>query len=247
MAGNIDDDEPTNAVGLFNTARSYWRSAEYLNAASLQVTHPQAPVTFLFCHAIELYLKAYLRGAGKSVPELKQVGHRVANLAKVAVNTGLKIEVEQAEVLNHIDDAAVAIEARYIVTGFKNLPTNEALSGAAAYLDNAICAALGEGGFPVRSEHFERPQPQQDNALSTDTARVLIHLFRTGQMEARDVGVMASILQLEEGMLEYHLVILDEAKLAENTGFNYLDGGVFWAITPQGRRYVVEHNLLSAT
>jgi hypothetical protein len=66
-------------------------------------------------------------------------------------------------------------------------------------------------------------------------------------MEARDVGVMASILQLEEGMLEYHLVILDEAKLAENTGFNYLDGGVFWAITPQGRRYVVEHNLLSAT
>jgi hypothetical protein len=128
MAGNIDDDERTNAVGLFNTARSYWRSAEYLNAASLQVTHPQAPVTFLFCHAIELYLKAYLRGAGKSVSELKQVGHRVANLAKVAVNTGLKIEVEQAEVLNHIDDAAAAIEARYIVTGFKNLPTNEALS-----------------------------------------------------------------------------------------------------------------------
>ena len=62
MASTIDDDERTNAVGLFNTARSYWRSAEYLNVANLSVTHPQAPVTFLFCHAIELYLKAYLRG-----------------------------------------------------------------------------------------------------------------------------------------------------------------------------------------
>jgi hypothetical protein len=57
MAHEIDDDERTNAVGLFNTARSYWRSAVYLAAAELPVTHPRAPVTFLFCHAIELYLK----------------------------------------------------------------------------------------------------------------------------------------------------------------------------------------------
>lgn len=78
MASDIDDDERTNAVGLFNTARSYWRSAEHLNVANLKVTHQRAPVTFLFCHAIELYLKAYLRGAGKSVAELKQIGHRVA-------------------------------------------------------------------------------------------------------------------------------------------------------------------------
>ena len=54
MASKIDDDERTNALGLFNTARSYWRSAEHLSAAGLEVTHPRAPVTFLFCHAIEL-------------------------------------------------------------------------------------------------------------------------------------------------------------------------------------------------
>lgn len=46
----IDDNERTNAVGLFNTARSYWRSTEHLNAAAAQidVTHPLAPVTFLW-------------------------------------------------------------------------------------------------------------------------------------------------------------------------------------------------------
>lgn len=55
MAEDIDDDERTNPVGLFNTARSYWRSAEHLSAAGLKITHPEAPVTFLFCHAIELF------------------------------------------------------------------------------------------------------------------------------------------------------------------------------------------------
>ena len=32
MASKIDDDERTNALGLFNTARSYWRSAEHFTA-----------------------------------------------------------------------------------------------------------------------------------------------------------------------------------------------------------------------
>jgi len=247
MAESIDDDERTNAVGLFNTARSYWQSAVHLNAGDLKVTHPQAPVTFLFCHAIELYLKAYLRGAGKSVAELKQIGHRVANLAKVAADTGLKIEPEQSEVLNHVDDAGVAIEARYIVTGFKTSPTNDALSGAAASLDQSVCAALVKAGLPVRNEYFEQPKPQRSSGLDADTSRVLVHLFRTSEMDDRDVATMATILRLERGMLEYHLVILDEGKLAENTGFNYVTGHVYWAITPEGRRHVVDHRLLDAT
>jgi hypothetical protein len=160
MAGEIDDDERTNAVGLFNTARSYWRAAEYLNVAGLKVTHPEAPVTFLFCHAIELYLKAYLRGAGSSVAQLKKLSHRVADLAKSATESGISLGLEQSEILSHVDDADVAIEARYIVTGFKNRPTNEALSGVAAHLDQAVYTALAKLGFAVRNEKFQRPNPQ---------------------------------------------------------------------------------------
>jgi hypothetical protein len=55
-----DEIERTSPLGLFNYARSYWRSAEYLHAAKLKLTHPSAPATFLFYHAIELYLKAFL-------------------------------------------------------------------------------------------------------------------------------------------------------------------------------------------
>jgi hypothetical protein len=42
MANDINYDERTNPVGLLNTARSYWRSAEHLNATRLKVTHRNA-------------------------------------------------------------------------------------------------------------------------------------------------------------------------------------------------------------
>lgn len=165
MAKDIDDRDRTNAVGLFNTARSWWRSAEHLNAAALKVTHPQAPVIFLFCHAIELYLKAYLRGVETSLAQLKKVGHRVADLAKAASESGLDLRPEDFEVLAHIDETDMAIESRYIVTGFKTLATSEALSPVAETLDRAVCAALSKSGFAVRKEIFQRFIPQRQDEV----------------------------------------------------------------------------------
>jgi hypothetical protein len=192
MTSDIDDEGRTNAVGLFNTARSYWRSAEHLNAANLKVTHPQAPVTFLFCHAIELYLKAYLRGAGSNLAQLKKIGHRVANLARSATESGLAIGPEQSEILSHIDDADIAIEARYIVTGFKNLLTNEALSDATAHLDQTICAALAKTGFAVRPEKFQRPAARTEDA---EKAEEYIPF-----MTAKDKEIIAYLLHHNQRM-----------------------------------------------
>jgi hypothetical protein len=242
MAGT--DDERISAVGLFNTARSYWRSAEYLSAARLEVTHPHAPATFLFCHAIELYLKAYLRGAGSDVSQLKQLGHRVASLAESAIKSGLGIGPDHSEILNHIDDADVAIEARYIITGFKNRPTNEALSIVAVMLDQAICSALAKKGFPVRADAFTPPTPQRQDDFSDDTINILTYLFKTTDHKLRDVGAMAIIIDLERNILQYHLGRLQEANLAECTDFNYVTGRVYWDLTAEGRRYVVEHKLV---
>jgi hypothetical protein len=245
MAKEIDDDERTNALGLFNTARSYWRSAEFLAAAQLKLTHPQSPVSFLFCHAIELYLKAYLRGVGnKSVDQLKQLGHHVANLANAAVSSGLVIGHEQSEILAHIVDTDMALEARYIVTGFKNLPTNEALSNVAEALDKVIYSALAKSGIPVRAEQFTRPEPQQQNDLSEDTIRVLIHMFRVTDHERRSLVGMAMELNLERNILQYHLDRLQHTGLADVTSFNYRTGNVYWDLTAEGRRFVVERKLV---
>ena len=82
------------------------------------------------------------------------------------------------------------------------------------------------------------------NGLSSDTARVLVHLFRARDMYARDVGAMAEKLRFERVVLQHHLDGLQETGLAETTGVNCLHGHVYWAPTPEGRRYVVESKLI---
>ncbi len=81
-----DEAKRTTCIGLFNYAESYFRSARALDANKPKVTHPDAPVNFLFYHAIELYLKAYLRLKGLTPRELasRKYGHSVAALSKRA-------------------------------------------------------------------------------------------------------------------------------------------------------------------
>jgi hypothetical protein len=242
---NIDSDERTNATGLFNTARSYWRSAEQLRAAPPnKVTHPEAPITFLFCHAIELYLKAYLRGAGRGVAELRRLGHRVADLAKAAADSGLILDPEQSEIMAHIEDTDTAIEARYIVTGFKNRPTTEAFSSVAEQLDQRVCAALAQRSIPVRQERFERTIAQDNSPpedLEPNTIRVLSYLFSAIDHDACGVSVIAHRLNLKHGMVQYHLDRLDDLKFAMLGSVDMDDQ--YWMITAAGRKYAVRHGL----
>jgi DNA-binding MarR family transcriptional regulator len=242
MADRTEDDERTTAVGLFNTARSYWRSAEHLNVAKLNVTHPHAPTIFLFCHAIELYLKAFLRGKGQTIGQLKTLSHRIAALAETATKNGLKLDPEHSEILTHIQDDDVALESRYIVTGFKQLPTIEALSAVAADLDNKVCSALKSAGLAVRSQAFSTPPPL--NELSEDTTRVLVYLFKAQDYEDGDVDLIAPKLEMEKGILRYHLDKLQRAGFANVVGFNF-DGTDIWALTAVGRKHAVERRLVS--
>jgi hypothetical protein len=81
--------------------------------------------------------------------------------------------------------------------------------------------------------------------FGADAARVLVHLFRAAaQMEARDVGNMARTLGIERGMLQYHLDQIRDAGLADVASANYVHGHVYWALKPDGRRYVVERKLI---
>ena len=81
-------------------------------------------------------------------------------------------------------------------------------------------------------------------ALSADTTRLLVCLFKAPDLDHREVGVMARQLGLEGNVLQYHLDRLDERKLAEMASFDPDLGHVYWALTPEGRRYVVERKLI---
>jgi hypothetical protein len=45
-----------------------------------------------------------------------------------------------------------------MVTGFKNLVTNDALSRVADDFDQTVSSALAKAVFPVRGEKFARPE-----------------------------------------------------------------------------------------
>jgi hypothetical protein len=98
----ITDEDRTNEVGLFNTAESYWKSAAALYEAKVKASHPLSPVLFLYYHAIELYLKAFLRGNGHSAKELrsKKFGHRICYLTDRASVLGLSFMDEDKEVFS---------------------------------------------------------------------------------------------------------------------------------------------------
>jgi hypothetical protein len=81
-----------------------------------------------------------------------------------------------------------------------------------------------------------------ENQLSEEAARVLVHLFRATEFDHRAVGYIARKLDMERGVLQYHLDRLDEAKLAALG--SYYDEDAYWAATAEGRRYVVERRLI---
>jgi hypothetical protein len=142
-----DEIERTTPLGLFNYARSYWRSAEYLHAAQLTLTHPTAPVSFLFYHAIELYLKAFLLSQSMTLQSLKSIGHRVDKAGEKAIEKGLLLLDEDREVISIIGDGDTVINSRYIVTGAFSRPVEDALSRTCGSLDETVGKKLRELGI----------------------------------------------------------------------------------------------------
>ncbi|QPF81695.1 hypothetical protein IC762_17890 [Bradyrhizobium genosp. L] len=237
------DIDRTTALGLFNTARSYWRSAVTLHQAQLKVTHPSAPITFLFCHAIELYLKSQLRCHGYDLGKLKGIGHNISRLGEEAAKTGLPISTETTALLSHIKEEDVAMDARYIVTGFKSAPTAEFLADACKELDHSIGAELIAHGQPVHMRDFvDPPAPSVD--LDADTVRVLIDMFGQPNSDHSDARYLAARLKMDPGIAQYHLDELAERDLVNLGGFNMNSGDNYWSLTTKGRAYVVRNKLV---
>ena len=233
----------TSALGLYNTGNSFWRSATTLAQAKLKTTHPHMPVSFLYCHAAELYLKAFLKSSGETTEKLKGIGHNLARLAGRAVELGLKLTAETEEVLRHIQDHGVAMDARYIQTGFKQLPPDEAFEAVARELDAATFDALSSKGEPVRRSDFVAPTPPLD--FSEDEAQILAYLFEYGEnYDMRAFSRIAMHLAMNGGFVRHHLDTLGDADLVVLGGVTADDE--YWGLTPSGRAYVVKNKLVSA-
>lgn len=113
----MEETNPT-AIGLFNYAHSYAQSAVTLQDNETDATHWNAPVYFLYFHAIELYLKACLVAHGTDLAVLRKAhGHKVRPLAELAKNHGLKLSEGAEAVIDLMDKTDNVISARYLRTG----------------------------------------------------------------------------------------------------------------------------------
>jgi hypothetical protein len=149
----IDERRRKNTpLGLFNYARSYWQSGVLLHRAKPKVSHPDAPVTLLLAHAIELYLKAFLRLRGLGVNEVKgNFGHDFRKLVGEASARGLSLMHEDLEIAAILTEQESIRRSRYIETGYFKGPPLATLSGTCRSLDESMSGAFKTAGIAIRS------------------------------------------------------------------------------------------------
>ena len=143
-----DEEERTTPIGLFNFAHSYWRSAVALQGIKVRATHPGEPASFLYLHALELYLKVFLllNGVPLDVLRSRKYGHKICCLSEEAATLGYEFDEEVRSLLACLD----IIEMRYIVTGFKTLPTHETLNKTCESFHAQTERALHAKGIKTR-------------------------------------------------------------------------------------------------
>lgn len=148
---DLTEDERNSPIGLYNFANSYWEAAKVLRKAKLRTTHPDSPVSFLYFHAIELYLKSFLRLHGVTTAELrsKAYGHSAMKLSRKAVKLGISFDDEDIQVFSIMDTNA-GIRTRYLQTGYYQTAAHEALDRTCKSLSNSVYSALKKIGVPVR-------------------------------------------------------------------------------------------------
>jgi len=142
MAENENSEDQTTDIGLFNYAVSYWRSAQALQKIKIDATHPKTVICFLYYHAVELFLKSYLRLHKANLRELRKWGHDVKILAKKCHSHGLEFDPHEEEVFDLI--RGDMMQARYLKTGYFQRAGFEALERTTKWLYEEIAIAMNE-------------------------------------------------------------------------------------------------------
>jgi hypothetical protein len=146
-----EDEARTTPIGIFNTAISYWKAADALAGLALKTPRNHAPIRFLYFHALELYLKAYLRAYGYTVMRIEGIGHSFTKMVEHSMKHGLKLAEDDIEILNAIGRSDMVIRSRYIRTGtvIGWLPT-KTLHATCRQLNEKVGDGLKEKGILVR-------------------------------------------------------------------------------------------------
>lgn len=160
----ISDDERTTAVGLFHFAESYRTCAEALMRSPPRSLRFDDPILFLAYHAVELYLKAYLRHHGETLQRLrKEYVHSLTKAWDQATKFGLETGLDPRPLFIELDRTKAVLAHRYIVTGSITRTETERLMDFIEELRVAVHGEMAAAGQPVRFEdHTLNGWPRSD-------------------------------------------------------------------------------------
>ena len=148
-----DENERSSPQGYFNVADSYWASARVLIGKKLDASHQENVIRFLLYHAIECFLKAYLRSKGISIHDLahpKKYGPKINRLSSKSIEFGLHIDDEDKEVFKLMSTGDTVIRSRYFMRGSFYWPDVNALDRTCFSLSDSVGLSLKSDGIPVR-------------------------------------------------------------------------------------------------
>jgi hypothetical protein len=146
-------------LGYLNYAVSYHAAADLVFSEGIEATHPDAPTTFLYGQAAELYLKAFLRLNGDSATRLWWIGHNLRILKSRAARRGLCLGEAESTVLDWMAATNALERARYLETGSNWHPPdagNLILKGC-SNLKKTVIEEFQKAGYPIQSPRLKRP------------------------------------------------------------------------------------------
>ena len=144
-------------LGFYNFAVSYHEGADLIADRGLKATHPESVAMFLYYHAIELYLKSFLRLQGVTAKRLRKIGHDFQTLQSRAKKRGLPFGKVEEEVLDALD-GEIWSRARYLISGPLRAPSLTMLSKTSIALRQSVGKAFHDSGEPIRMPSHRTPK-----------------------------------------------------------------------------------------
>lgn len=146
--GEIDREPP---IGWLNLGGSFLVAARNLRSSvdNRDLRLPfDAPIYFLYSHALELTMKAFLRGNGFPAMRLasREFGHQLQVLWKECTRQGLSITPKKRAFINGVieilDPVAMAYRFRYLKVGEASMPELDDMDRAVELLMCAVTPLL---------------------------------------------------------------------------------------------------------
>jgi HEPN domain-containing protein len=144
-------------LGYLNYAASYHAAADLVYSEEIEATHPDAPATFLYCQAAELYLKAFLRLKGDSSTRLWWMRHDLGRLASRAEKRGLRLGEAERTVLGWMAATKAWENARYLKTGPSSRLRGSLIPNGCSTLKATVVEEFRRAGQPIIAPRLKRP------------------------------------------------------------------------------------------